>query len=237
MKQTSKTDKNDQALGTIYRCLNTVTNRSYIGQTRGDIEKRKSGHVNTTAKTRTKFGNALRKYGQDNWVWSILEQAPYEDLDILERKYIAEFNSYADGYNSNTGQTRCIPPSKRFLNTVGTVYDFYSAEHGVVSHTMTEMVNRFDLVICGVSQIVKKDRPRYKEWVLAEFKDDYDKILGLYEFWHPIHGYIKCNQADLVRKYNIQRSQMSALVLGKAKRVRNWYLFENKHLFKKIYKE
>ncbi len=239
MDQPLKTKKTNQKFGIIYRCLNTITDKSYIGQTRQELDKRISNHFITTAKTKTKFGNALKKYDRDAWQWLILEEAPFEKLDLLEKKYIAEFNTYKDGYNSNAGQNyRTVQKVREKFDKNNTIYTFYSVEHGIISSTMRNMVETYDLVYSGISQIVRGERPRYKNWVMAEFKDDYDRILGLYEFWHPIHGYIKCSSACLEKRYDISHGLISKLISGRYIRAKDWYLLKNRerHKDKRIYR-
>jgi hypothetical protein len=51
---------------------------------------------------------AFTKYGLEQFEYLILEYVEMQDnikdiLDILEKKYISEYNSYKQGYNQTTG--------------------------------------------------------------------------------------------------------------------------------------
>jgi hypothetical protein len=242
MENPSKTKKTNQALGTIYRCLNTITGKSYIGQTRQSLETRIKGHYSQSKRknSNTKFARALRKYDRQFWEWSTLKEVPVEQIDEEEKKCIAEFGACKYGYNTLTGREYTIMPETR-QTTKGlnqNIYNFYHCDYGEVSCTIWELIKNYNLPHhTGINQVIHKTRPRYKGWILAEFKDDYDKAIHLHEFWHPIHGYIKCTPADLTRNYNVCHASISHLFSGRSIRAKNWYLFENKHLFKKIYKE
>ena len=97
--------------GYIYRFYNKITKKSYIGQTTRPLNKRVSEHLKL-AKTGSKFyfHCALAKYGIENFEISILHTVDGKDkqdlinkLNVLEIKEIENYNSFYDGYNSNTG--------------------------------------------------------------------------------------------------------------------------------------
>jgi len=78
----------------------------YVGQTVKTIEARAglngSNYLNNPE---SKFCRAIKKWGWDAFTVSILVEniQTYEELNMLEIKYIEEYNSYNDGYNSNLG--------------------------------------------------------------------------------------------------------------------------------------
>lgn len=90
----------------IYKFQNKVNNKVYIGQS-VNIEKRYGEHFHDHQNPNykgydTKFYRALRKYGIDNFSFEIVESNP-TDLNEAERRWVAYYNSYDDGYNSNKG--------------------------------------------------------------------------------------------------------------------------------------
>lgn len=87
-------------LGVIYRVTCLPTGKCYIGQTK-NFKTRKLQHER--AKDDYVFHKAIRKYGKDSFVWEILEECPYDKLDEREVFWIAEFDSYNNGYNSTQG--------------------------------------------------------------------------------------------------------------------------------------
>jgi len=99
----------------IYRAINKINGKMYIGQTIQSLRKRKSGH-RYEAKNGMKrlFCEAVRKYGIKGFNWEILEECKTKDiLDKREKHYIEEYGSLApNGYNMT-------------LNTCGNLgYDF-----------------------------------------------------------------------------------------------------------------
>ena len=53
---------------------------------------------------RTKFHNALRKYGLDNFIYCILEDNVLrENLNMKEQEWIEEMDSFENGYNMTAG--------------------------------------------------------------------------------------------------------------------------------------
>ena len=96
----------------IYRALNKITNKSYIGFTSSSISQRKNGHRHMafTKMRKNKFYSALREYGWENFEWNILYQSKEEcdqnvshTLNVMENYFIQEYNSLNDGYNTNPG--------------------------------------------------------------------------------------------------------------------------------------
>lgn len=87
-------------LGVIYKATCLQTGKCYIGQTK-NFKKRKSQHE--TAKDDYVFHKAIRKYGKDSFVWEILEECPYNQLNEKEIYWIATYDSYNNGYNSTQG--------------------------------------------------------------------------------------------------------------------------------------
>lgn len=88
----------------IYLIKNNVNNRHYVGQSK-DIERRWSGHKCSTFNTNatdydTPLHRAFRKHGIDNFTFEILEVVPnHSELNSIENKYIAKYNSIGNGYN------------------------------------------------------------------------------------------------------------------------------------------
>lgn len=103
----------------IYMYTNNINKKVYIGQS-VDIERRKSQHIwaSKTEKSsdyNTRFHQAIRKYGIENFSFSILvelksEEYSKEILNDLEKQYIKLFNSYdfKYGYNATKGGTNIL---------------------------------------------------------------------------------------------------------------------------------
>lgn len=92
----------------IYMVVNLINDKKYIGQSK-NIKKRFQSHHLVDYKNEnncnynTKFYQAIRKYGIDNFEVIILKLCEEKELDDLEIKYIKEFDTFKNGYNSTKG--------------------------------------------------------------------------------------------------------------------------------------
>jgi predicted GIY-YIG superfamily endonuclease len=90
----------------IYRLLNTVTGKSYVGMTNG-FPRRKLDHFHHLLNNihhSTKLQNSFNKYGRTAFEWSIVETCvSREDAESAEIKWIAHFDSKRNGYNMTEG--------------------------------------------------------------------------------------------------------------------------------------
>ena len=96
-------------VGYIYKFENKINGKIYIGKTK-NIKERIYQHSHVTKNKKTKFGNALRKYGIDTFNFSILVIIYSENnnnLDIIlnyfEKYFIKIYNSFNNGYNCTLG--------------------------------------------------------------------------------------------------------------------------------------
>lgn len=88
-------------MGIIYKVTNKINGKSYIGQTKFTLEKRKIEHEKHND---CYFHYALKKYGFENFKWETVEDKILkEKLNEKEKHYINEYNTFENGYNLTTG--------------------------------------------------------------------------------------------------------------------------------------
>lgn len=94
--------------GIIYK-YTSPSGKSYIGKTINP-KKRANGHKNKTPHLHTKFGNAINKYGFENFVYEEIMTIPSTSeerlniiLSIMEKYFIKKYNTISNGYNITEG--------------------------------------------------------------------------------------------------------------------------------------
>lgn len=89
----------------VYMFENKINHHKYIGASK-HIEKRYKEHLrdmeNNTQKQKTLY-KAFKKYGLDNFEFSIIEECLPGDRFKREKYWIDYYNTYEDGYNETRG--------------------------------------------------------------------------------------------------------------------------------------
>jgi len=87
-------------MGIIYILENKIDGKCYVGQSNQKFNERLGDHK----KRNSIIGNAIRKYGIDNFNKVVIENISEEKLDELEIEYIKKYNSLVpNGYNLDSG--------------------------------------------------------------------------------------------------------------------------------------
>ena len=90
-------------MGYIYKIVNNINNKCYIGQTIRNPEKRWKEHTNSKCKN-TALTIAINKYKKENFIFSVILEINNEKLDEMEVEYIKTYNSLSpNGYNLTCG--------------------------------------------------------------------------------------------------------------------------------------
>lgn len=89
---------------TIYKSVNTKTGKVYIGFD-SNWPNRFKTHKSASKNQDYKFYRAIRKYGWDNFEWSVVYQSKNKQhtLKEMETYFINEYDSFHNGYNSTLG--------------------------------------------------------------------------------------------------------------------------------------
>jgi len=120
-------------VGCIYMHTCTINDKKYIGQTINGIAKRWSGHV-AKAKVNSMpgnhFQNAINKYGPDKFTHQVLEDnISISDLNDREKHFIAQYDTYKNGYNSAEGGASTVNCSEEAREILRTIYANRSVEN------------------------------------------------------------------------------------------------------------
>jgi len=98
----------------IYRIKNLVNDKSYYGSSK-NIEKRWKTHLNQLRNKKhinCILQNAWNKYGEDNFIFEIVEECELEKLFDTEQKYIDTCGDYNIGLKASGGDNISKNPNK-----------------------------------------------------------------------------------------------------------------------------
>jgi len=158
----------------IYKITNTLNGKSYIGQTIQNPSSRWRQHCSPkrTSELHSSIHMAIQKYGKENFVFEVLQECLAEELDKLEVKYIAEYNTYKKGYNQTRGGNGVMPadnalPSKPVRQY--TLAGEFIAEYSSISEASRE--TGFSISGIGDCCTGKHKANNGFQWSFAENKD------------------------------------------------------------------
>lgn len=91
----------------IYKITNTVNGKCYIGQSR-DIEARWQKHLSAYKSSPDwELYRAFKKYGISKFTFEIVEECQINELNEREIYWIAQYDSFNNGYNMTLGGEAC----------------------------------------------------------------------------------------------------------------------------------
>jgi len=116
----------------IYKATNLSNGKCYIGFAVNFI-KRIEQHKKYFNKKKTKFYDAIKSYGWDNFEWQEIYSSKDGEycLNVMESFFIEEYNSYYNGYNmtlggggtlgiSNKGKIKHTQQTKKLMSEIKT---------------------------------------------------------------------------------------------------------------------
>lgn len=90
----------------VYLLTNKANGKGYVGKTKRSFVQRWKEHVHNAMNGHVEMPlyAAIRKHGADAFEHKILQECDNEDeLDLIERKWIADLNTFNVGYNATLG--------------------------------------------------------------------------------------------------------------------------------------
>lgn len=231
--------------GYIYKIVNNVNGKIYIGQTINTINARFSAHKSASKKIDKRecaLYRAMRKYGVNSF--SISEVKKYASdskeslMTLLNEKeifWIENFNSYLNGYNEtiggeNVSQKNSVSVDQytldgKFIKTYLSIMNA-SKETGVHDSSITMCINRHNKTGGGYIWV------RHGETPNLDIKPSYSKKIRQYDFDLNLVAEYEC-VTDVERMTGIKQNGISA-VLNKCDYSYKGYIWvdENHEVYK-----
>ena len=92
-------------MGYIYKIINNINSKVYVGQTNGTLSRRWSLHKQMHKTHSFVLYRAMRKYGIEHFTMELIEECDDNLLDEREKYWINYYDSYNNGYNMTLGGT------------------------------------------------------------------------------------------------------------------------------------
>lgn len=163
----------------IYGIKNRINDKWYVGQSIYFPKERWRMEIAGYESHNMVISKAIRKYGVENFDFTILEEIEEEKLDEREIYWVENKNSYLGGYNSTRGGKSHI--GYRIPHSLEEIVEYYKnnprlscrdvASHfGIFHETVSSILKEFDIPIrTGKNPIIlKKDG---KEWGFSTYKE------------------------------------------------------------------
>jgi len=187
-------------MGTVYLITNTTNGKRYVGQTSRGVECRWSEHLKCAFyESSSALHRAIRKYGNDSFKISVLEECRDEFLDEREMYWIDELGTFAREYNMTLGgdgvRGRVSSDDERLQNSLTHSYKVYDDESCERKRTAmleslkvhrkaVEKLDEFDNVIgsyCSVCSAAKScGSPDYATLITRCCRSRAQKALGFH---------------------------------------------------------
>lgn len=93
-------------MGYIYKIVNDINNKIYVGKTYNDLQLRFQQHIQAAKKENIKnrpLYKAINKYGKEHFSIILIETCADFLLEEREKFWIQYYNSYNNGYNATLG--------------------------------------------------------------------------------------------------------------------------------------
>jgi group I intron endonuclease len=168
--------------GVIYCATNIINNKKYIGQTIRNLDKRKQEHISQSYNGgNLAIHQAIRKYGEDNFKWHIIDNAnSQEELDDKEKFWINYYDTYnSSGYNMALGGQFNLSDNADELSAMrgGREFLVYDLDGNFIKETMsqTEFAEEIGVSIKTVNHVltgIKQSTKGYMLFYKDEFKEE-----------------------------------------------------------------
>lgn len=137
-------------MGYIYKIINDINDKVYIGKTINTLKERWTQHLNSINKKKTHLYLAMKKYGYKHFNIEEIEEVPDSLLNEREKYWIKFYNSYYSGYNSTLGGDGYISTDDNSIielwNKGYSIIDI-EKELNTSHYAITKILNKYNISI------------------------------------------------------------------------------------------
>ena len=109
----------------VYKATNRQTGDSYIGQTTKSLDERQYQHYKTASKNKSPFAQAICKYGEENFEWTVVKKCDTRDeLHEMEKYYITNTDNLYNTHH-NTKKVKNNKLSDEYIETFNERFEVY----------------------------------------------------------------------------------------------------------------
>ena len=217
----------------IYKIENKVNGKLYIGLSINikerwiahKVQLRKNIHYNSHLQA------SWNKYGEDSFIFSILEHCEVDKLSNREKYYIDLYDTYNNGYNMTPGGENGTTGIYNG-NHNKTKYTFYNFDGRIESNTTLMdfcIKYNYDYRNCHIYSVAAGTRDIFDGWVTDKNVLEQSRRGAKYIFYNidgRITEYLTQSQFNIMYELNSD-SAISALILGKVKQFKGWFKSED----------
>ena len=190
-------------MGFIYKIVNNINNKIYIGKTTQTVGRRYTEHKRDSKTKNTYLYYAMRKYGVENFYIETIEEVPNQELNNREIYWINFYksNHNENGYNLTVGgdgnsqiSSRIIEKMEKLWNDGMTVVDIAKTISST-THTVQFYLERYCQTYSKEEQqkrgVISMSNKKSKKVLQFDLNGNYietynglfdaSKHLGLYE--------------------------------------------------------
>ena len=198
----------------IYKIINNINKKVYIGQTKRTIEIRWKQHLQEYKIKDYILYKAMRKYGIENFTIEVIESCPEEELNEKEEFYIRKYNSYinfekSNGYNMTLGGQNIIETLKipvYYINLDNFKIKYYDS----ISEASQDTNISFNCIRNEINSDIKILKRDY----IFMSKEKYEKIKDINQYIYKKYNYIVQLSLDGTTIINIHRPSNKILTDG-----------------------
>lgn len=189
--------------GKIYKIVNDINDKVYVGQTIKTLVQRFQKHcsysddVNHTMAIK----KAIHKYGRDHFKIVLLEELSDCNQEVLNEReiyWIAYYSAYTKGYNLTKGGQGCGHPQKLSIEDENKLVKLYEEGYGSIK-------------LSKIFNVDKTTVLNYAKRHSLERRDTLDKIVDI----EAVKKYIRENRPtvkDVSEKYHISKCSVYNII-------------------------